>query len=115
MAADAQARHWLQSGDGGNAEAARERITEKIAIATTVEKKVHIGLAISMIGASHFVGNLLAGWLVDRLSPQRLAWLLMTLPLAAISAYEPFLGMNSEAPPPEEGSASIASGCSGMS
>ena len=44
---------------------------------------VHIGLAISMIGASHFVGNLLAGWLVDRLSPQRLAWLLMTLPLAA--------------------------------
>ena len=44
---------------------------------------VHIGLAVSMIGASHFVGNLLAGWLVDRLLPQRMAWLLMTLPLAA--------------------------------
>ncbi len=44
---------------------------------------VNIGLAVSMIGASHFVGNLFAGWLVDRLAPQRMAWLLMTLPLTA--------------------------------
>ncbi len=44
---------------------------------------VNIGLAVSMIGASHFVGNLLAGWLVDRMPPQRMAWALMTLPCAA--------------------------------
>ena len=44
---------------------------------------VNIGLAVSMIGASHFVGNLFAGWLVDRMAPQRMAWVLMTLPLAA--------------------------------
>ncbi len=44
---------------------------------------VNIGLAISMIGVSHFVGNLLAGWLIDRMPPWRMAWLLMTLPLAA--------------------------------
>ena len=42
-----------------------------------------IGLALSLTGASHFAGNLLAGWLVDRIPPQRMAWLLMTLPLAA--------------------------------
>ncbi len=44
---------------------------------------VHIGMAVSMIGASLFVGNLLAGWLVDRLPPRRMASLLMTLPLLA--------------------------------
>lgn len=36
----------------------------------------------SLIGASLFAGNLLAGWLVDRVGPQRLAWMLMLLPLA---------------------------------
>ena len=44
---------------------------------------VNIGLAVSLIGASLFVGNLLAGWLVDHIAPQRMAWLLMTLPLMA--------------------------------
>jgi sugar phosphate permease len=42
-----------------------------------------IGIAASLVGASHFVGNLLAGWLVDRINPQRMAWLLMTAPFAA--------------------------------
>ncbi|MFO1273339.1 MAG: MFS transporter [Rubrivivax sp.] len=42
-----------------------------------------IGVAASVVGASHFAGNLVAGWLVDRLSPQRMAWLLMTMPLAS--------------------------------
>lgn len=44
---------------------------------------LRIGWAISMIGASHFAGNLLAGWLIDRMPPKRMAWVLMTLPLAA--------------------------------
>lgn len=44
---------------------------------------VEIGFAVSLVGVSHFVGNLLAGWLVDRMPPQRMAWLLMTLPLIA--------------------------------
>ena len=43
----------------------------------------HIGFAVSMIGVSLFAGNLLAGWLVDRIAPQKMAWMLMTLPLAA--------------------------------
>ena len=43
-----------------------------------------IGLALSLMGGSLFVGNLLAGWLVDRIPAQRMAWLLMTLPLAAV-------------------------------
>ena len=42
-----------------------------------------IGAALSVIGASHFAGNLLAGWLVDRISPRRMAALLMLMPLAA--------------------------------
>ena len=42
-----------------------------------------IGLAMSLIGASLFFGNLLAGWLVDRISPQTMAWALMLAPLAA--------------------------------
>jgi len=42
-----------------------------------------IGIAASLIGASTFVGNLLAGWLVDRINPQRMAWLLMTAPFGA--------------------------------
>ena len=41
------------------------------------------GLALSVVGASHFAGNLLAGWLVDRISPRRMAALLMLMPLAA--------------------------------
>ena len=44
---------------------------------------VEIGLAITVSGVSHFAGNLLAGWLVDRIPPQRMAWLLMLLPLGA--------------------------------
>lgn len=44
---------------------------------------VQIGLAISLVGVSHFAGNLLAGWLVDRVPPQRMAWMLMLLPLTA--------------------------------
>ena len=42
-----------------------------------------IGAALSVVGASHFAGNLLAGWLVDRVSPRRMAALLMLMPLAA--------------------------------
>ena len=42
-----------------------------------------IGAALSIVGASHFAGNLLAGWLVDRISPRRMAALLMLMPLAA--------------------------------
>jgi sugar phosphate permease len=42
-----------------------------------------IGLVVSMVGASHFAGNLLAGWLVDRVDPRRMAYLLMLMPLAA--------------------------------
>jgi sugar phosphate permease len=42
-----------------------------------------IGIAASMVGASHFFGNLLAGWLVDRVHPQRMAWTLMLAPLAS--------------------------------
>lgn len=42
-----------------------------------------IGVAASMIGASLFVGNLLTGWLVDRVSPQRMAWSLMLMPFGA--------------------------------
>ena len=42
-----------------------------------------IGAALSVVGASHFAGNLLAGWLVDRISPRRMAALLMLMPLAA--------------------------------
>ncbi len=42
-----------------------------------------IGVAVSLIGASHFAGNLLAGWLVDRISPRRMAYLLMLMPLAS--------------------------------
>ncbi len=42
-----------------------------------------IGAALGVIGASHFAGNLLAGWLVDRISPRRMAALLMLMPLAA--------------------------------
>jgi sugar phosphate permease len=42
-----------------------------------------IGVAMSLVGASHFAGNLLAGWLVDRMSPRLMAALLMLLPLAA--------------------------------
>ena len=42
-----------------------------------------IGVAASLIGASHFAGNLLAGWLVDRINPRHLAWLLMLMPLSA--------------------------------
>ena len=42
-----------------------------------------IGIAASLVGASHFVGNLLAGWLVDRIHPQRMAWTLMLMPLGS--------------------------------
>ncbi len=42
-----------------------------------------IGAALSLVGASHLAGNLLAGWLVDRMSPRRMACLLMLMPLAA--------------------------------
>jgi MFS family permease len=42
-----------------------------------------IGVAASLVGASHFAGNLVAGWLVDRLNPQRLSWMLMTAPFAS--------------------------------
>ena len=42
-----------------------------------------VGAALSVVGASHFAGNLLAGWLVDRISPRRMASLLMLMPLAA--------------------------------
>jgi cyanate permease len=42
-----------------------------------------IGVAASLVGASHFAGNLLAGWLVDRINPQRMAWMLMTAPFAS--------------------------------
>ncbi len=42
-----------------------------------------IGVAASLVGASHFFGNLLAGWLVDRVNPQRMAWLLMTAPFGS--------------------------------
>jgi sugar phosphate permease len=42
-----------------------------------------IGVAASLIGASHFAGNLLAGWLVDRINPQRMAWMLMVAPFGA--------------------------------
>ena len=42
-----------------------------------------IGVAASLIGASLFVGNLLTGWLVDRVNPQRMAWTLMLAPLGA--------------------------------
>jgi sugar phosphate permease len=42
-----------------------------------------IGLASSLIGASLFVGNLLAGWLVDRIPPQRMAWTLMLAPFGS--------------------------------
>ena len=44
---------------------------------------VEIGLVVTVSGASHFAGNLLAGWLVDRMPPQRMASLLMLMPLAA--------------------------------
>ena len=42
-----------------------------------------IGVALSLLGASHFAGNLLAGCLVDRISPRRMAALLMLMPFAA--------------------------------
>lgn len=42
-----------------------------------------IGLVASLIGASAFAGNLLAGWLVDRIDPRRMAYALMLMPLAA--------------------------------
>jgi sugar phosphate permease len=42
-----------------------------------------IGLASSLIGASLFAGNLLAGWLADRVHPQRMAWTLMLAPLTS--------------------------------
>lgn len=42
-----------------------------------------IGLVASLIGASAFAGNLLAGWLVDRIDPRRMAYVLMLMPLAA--------------------------------
>jgi sugar phosphate permease len=42
-----------------------------------------IGIAASAIGASLFAGNLLAGWLVDRLNPRTMAWGLMLAPLAS--------------------------------
>lgn len=42
-----------------------------------------IGVAASLVGASHFAGNLLAGWLVDRVNPQRMAWMLMLAPFAS--------------------------------
>lgn len=42
-----------------------------------------IGVAASLVGASHFFGNLLGGWLVDRVNPQRMASLLMLAPLAS--------------------------------
>lgn len=42
-----------------------------------------IGVAMSLIGASLFFGNLLAGWLVDRINPQTMAWTLMLAPLGA--------------------------------
>jgi len=42
-----------------------------------------IGIAASLIGASAFTGNLLAGYLVDRLDPKRMAWMLMLAPLGA--------------------------------
>lgn len=42
-----------------------------------------IGIAASAIGASHFAGNLLAGWLVDRMNPRTMAWALMLGPLAS--------------------------------
>ena len=45
---------------------------------------VQIGVAITVSGVSHFAGNLLSGWLVDRVAPQRMAWLLMLLPLTAV-------------------------------
>ena len=44
---------------------------------------VQIGVAASLIGASLFFGNLLTGWLVDRMSPQRMAWTLMLMPFCA--------------------------------
>jgi sugar phosphate permease len=43
-----------------------------------------IGVAASLVGASHFAGNLVAGWLVDRLNPQRMSWMLMTAPFASV-------------------------------
>lgn len=42
-----------------------------------------IGVIASLIGASSFAGNLLAGWLVDRMDPRRMSYLLMLMPLAA--------------------------------
>ncbi|MBL8323351.1 MAG: MFS transporter [Rubrivivax sp.] len=42
-----------------------------------------IGVVASLIGASMFAGNLLAGWLADRVDPRRMAYLLMLMPLAA--------------------------------
>ena len=42
-----------------------------------------IGAALSVMGASHFAGNLLAGWLVDQISPRRMASVLMLMPLSA--------------------------------
>jgi sugar phosphate permease len=42
-----------------------------------------IGVASSLIGASLFAGNLLAGWLIDRVHPQRMAWMLMLAPLGS--------------------------------
>ncbi|MFO1267161.1 MAG: MFS transporter [Rubrivivax sp.] len=44
---------------------------------------VQIGLVASLIGASTFAGNLLAGWLVDRVNPRRMAYGLMLMPLGA--------------------------------
>lgn len=42
-----------------------------------------IGAIASLIGASMFAGNLLAGWLADRIDARRMAYLLMLMPLGA--------------------------------
>ncbi len=42
-----------------------------------------VAATMSLVGVGLLAGNLAAGWLVDRMSPQRLAWLLMLMPLAA--------------------------------
>jgi sugar phosphate permease len=41
-----------------------------------------IAVTASLIGASALAGNLLAGWLVDRVDPRRMAYGLMLMPLA---------------------------------